>query len=147
MPDPAAGGSAPRFDFRFQKAYVAMLAAIGVTPATAHVVLTDDRLVARFGPWLCSTAYSNITGVARSGPYTAVKAIGARLSLADRGLTFGTTTEGGVCLTFETPVTGLDPLGVIRHPGLTVTVDDPEGFVAAVCDRTGIVPGSPPPTP
>jgi hypothetical protein len=59
--------------------------------------------------------------------------------MTDRGLTFGTTTEGGVCLTFDQPVTGLDPLGVLRHPGLTVTVDDVEGFVTAVRERAGLV--------
>lgn len=121
-----------RFGFRFQTLYLPMLAAIGVTPATAKVVLTEDRLVARFGPWLCSTALSNVVDVSRSGPYLAAKAIGARLSRTDRGLTFGTTTEAGVCVTFEKPVTGLDPLGVLRHPGLTVTVEDIEGFVAGV---------------
>lgn len=123
---------ARRFEFRFQKLYLPMLAAVGVTPATAHVVVTDDRLVARFGPWLCSTSLSNVTDVCVTGPYTAVRAIGARLSMSDRGLTFGTTTEQGVCLTFDRPVPGLDPLGVLRHPGLTVTVDDVDGFVAAV---------------
>jgi hypothetical protein len=132
--------SAQRFEFRFQKLYVPMLAAIGVTPGTAHVVITDDRLVARFGPWLVSTALSNIVDVCETGPYTAVKAIGARLSMSDRGLTFGSTTEGGVCLSFDNPVTGLDPLGVMRHPGLTVTVDDPEGLVAAVRTAAGLSP-------
>jgi len=123
---------AQRFDFRFQTLYLPMLAAVGVTPATAHVVVTDERLVARFGPWLCSTSLSNIVDVCRTGPYVAVKAIGARMSLADRGLTFGTTTEAGVCITFDKPVTGLDPLGVLRHPGLTVTLEDVDGFVAAI---------------
>lgn len=124
--------STQRFGFRFQTIYLPMLTAIGVTPATAKVVLTDDRLVARFGPWLCSTALTNVVDVCQSGPYSAAKAIGARLSRTDRGLTFGTTTEGGVCVTFANPVTGLDPLGVLRHPGLTVTVEDRSGFEAAV---------------
>lgn len=124
--------SVQRFGFRFQTLYLPMLAAIGVTPATAKVLVTEDRLVARFGPWLCSTALTNVVDVCRSGPYVAAKAIGARLSRTDRGLTFGTTTEGGVCVSFENAVTGLDPLGVLRHPGLTVTVDDLDGFVAAV---------------
>jgi hypothetical protein len=128
-----------RFGFRFQKQYVPMLAALGVTSATAHVMVTEDRLVARFGPWLCSTSLGNVVDVCPTGPYSAVKAIGARLSMTDRGLTFGTTTEGGVCLTFDQPVTGLDPLGVLRHPGLTVTVDDVEGFVTAVRERAGLV--------
>jgi len=37
-----------------------------------------------------------------------------------------------VCLEFHEPVTGIDPLGLIRHPGLTVTVADPEGLAAAL---------------
>jgi len=127
-----------RFAFKFQKLYLPMLAAIGVTPATAHVVVTEDRVVARFGPWLCSTPLANVTDVCQTGPYTAVKAIGARLSSTDRGLTLGTTTEGGVCLTFEQPITGLDPLGVLRHPGLTVTVADTAGFMASVREGAGL---------
>ncbi len=129
---------AQRFTFRFQPLYMPMLAAVGVTPATAHVVVTDDRFVARFGPWLCSTALANIVDVCATGPYAAVKAIGARMSMTDRGLTFGTTTEAGACLTFDHPVTGLDPLGVLRHPGLTVTVDDIDGFVAAIRSRAAL---------
>lgn len=132
--------SAPvhRFDFLFDSLYLPLLAAVGVTPSTAHVALTAERFVARFGPWLCTTPYDNIVDVCQTGPYLAVKAIGARLSLSDRGLTFGTTTQGGVCLTFGRPVPGIDPLGVIRHPGLTVTVAEPAGLVAAVRDRAGL---------
>ena len=127
-----------RFDFGFATVHRPLLATVGVTPATAQVVLTDDRLVARFGPWLCSTPYGNITDVCVTGPYTAVKAIGARLSLTDSGLTFGTNTDAGVCISFDRPVRGLDPLGVLRHPALTVTVDDVEGFAAAVRERAGV---------
>ena len=109
-----------------------------MTPATAEVVLTDDRLVARFGPWLCTTPYGNITDACVTGPYTAVKAIGARLSLTDSGLTFGTNTDAGVCISFDRPVRGLDPLGVLRHPALTVTVADVEGLAEAVRERAGV---------
>jgi hypothetical protein len=132
------GTDVARYEFAFAGLYLPMLAAVGVTPATAHVVLTDDRLVARFGPWLCTSPYTNIVDVCETGPYAAVKAIGARLSMTDRGLTFGTTTDGGVCVTFDNPVRGLDPLGVLRHPGLTVTVEDRAGFVAALRRRAGL---------
>lgn len=127
-----------RFSFQFGKRYLPMLAAIGVTPATAHAIITEDRLVVRFGPWLCSTSLTNIEGVCVTGPYHAVKAIGTRVSVADRGLTFGTNTDAGACLTFKTPVAGLDPLGVVRHPGLTLTVEDPEGFASAVRAAAGL---------
>jgi hypothetical protein len=127
-----------RFDFAFATVHRPLLASVGVTPATAQVVLTDDRLVARFGPWLCTTPYGNITDACVTGPYTAVKAIGARLSLTDSGLTFGTNTDRGVCISFERAVRGLDPLGVMRHPALTVTVEDVDGLAQAVRDRAGV---------
>ena len=49
----------------------------------------SDRL---FGPWVCRTAPSNVRAVSLTGPYRWYRAIGPRLSLADHGLTFGTTT-------------------------------------------------------
>ena len=61
-----------------------------------------------------------------TGPYRWYRAIGPRLSLADHGLTFGTSAARGVCLLLREPVPGIDPLGVIRHPGLTLTVADPK---------------------
>ena len=126
------GSGVRKFGFRFDPLYLPVLAAVGVTPLTAHVALTDDRLMARFGPWLCTTPYSNIVDVCQTGPYLAVRSIGARLSLTDRGLTFGTSTDGGVCLTFAAPVRGIDPLGMVRHPGLTVTVETPDELVEAL---------------
>ena len=55
-----------------------------------------------------------------------------------RGKTFGTTTDGGVCITFDNPVRGLDPLGVLRHPGLTVTVEDRTGLMTMLRERAGL---------
>jgi hypothetical protein len=122
-----------RFRFAFDDRFRLPLAAIGVTPRTAFVSLTaDDRLVARFGPWTCETPLANVTSVQRTGPYRWWRAIGTRLSFTDRGATFGSTTAGGVCLCFAEPVPALDALGLLRHPGLTVTVADLDGFVAAV---------------
>jgi hypothetical protein len=82
------------FDPRFR----IPLAALGVTPATAHVTVTADRLVACFGPWTCRTAPANVRTVDVTGPYHWYRAIGPRLSLADHGLTFGTTPARRVCL-------------------------------------------------
>ena len=125
-----------RFRFAFDDRFRLPLAAMGVTPATAFVTLTaNDRFVARFGPWTCETPLSNVTCVERTGPYRWWRAIGARLSFKDAGATFGSTTAGGVCLCFAEPVRALDALGLLRHPGLTVTVADLDGFVAAVDRR------------
>jgi hypothetical protein len=124
--------------------FPAAVAALGVTPATAHVTLTPDRLVACFGPWECHTAPSNVRAVSLTGPYHWYRAIGPRLSLADHGLTFGTTTTTtttGVCLQLRDPAPGIGPTGLIRHPSLTLTVADPQRFAAAVRRCADLAPG------
>ncbi len=127
-----------RFEFAFEKKYLPALAAIGVTPLTARVDVDNEVSDARFGPWHCRTPVGNITCVQQTGPYSAIKAIGARGSLSDRGATFGTTTAGGVCVEFRKPVKILDPSGMILHPGLTLTVSDRDGLEEAVRKATGL---------
>jgi hypothetical protein len=119
-----------QFEFEFEPGFRPVLMAMGVVPRTALVTVSDDRFVARFGPWVCETDRSNISGVEVSGPYRWYRAIGPRLSLVDRGLTFGSTTAGGVCVKFREPVKGLAPAGPLRHPGLTVTVKEPDRLAA-----------------
>ncbi len=94
--------------------------------------LDADGLRVRLGPWLVTTPLSNLAGAEVVGPFSALRGLGVRLSLADRGLTFGTTTERGVCLRFREPVRGIDPWGLLRHPGLTVTVAEPDLVADAV---------------
>ena len=140
--DDTAAVAAPervrQFDFAFDDRVRPLLALVGVVPSTAHVTLDGDRLVARFGPWSCETTVDNVASVEVTGPYRAHRAIGTRASLADRGLTFGSTTAGGVCLCFREPVRGLDPFGLVAHPGLTVTVADRDGFAEAVRAAAGL---------
>ena len=136
---PSQPGLPTQFDFAFESRYRWFLAALGVTPSTAHVTLTDDdRLVARFGPWKCETPLANVAGMCITGPYRAHRAIGARGSFVDRGLTFGSSTAGGVCLLLRDRVPGLEPTGRMRHPGITMTLADVDGFAAAITARTGI---------
>jgi hypothetical protein len=135
--DPGEG----QFEMAFDPQFRLPLAALGITPATAHVTLTPDQLVACLGPWVCRTAPSNVRAVSLTGPYHWYRAIGPRLSLADHGLTFGTATAGGVCLQLRDPVPGIDPIGLIRHPNLTLTVADPRRFAAALRQRAGMASG------
>jgi hypothetical protein len=137
-PAPATGPDAGQFEMAFDPRFRLPLAALGVTPATAHVTLTPGRLVACFGPWTCRTVPSNVRAVRLTGPYRWYRAIGPRLSLSDHGLTFGTTATGGVCLQLRDPVPGIDPLGLIRHPNLTLTVADPRRFAATVRHCAGV---------
>lgn len=121
------------FEFDFDAKFMAPLVAFGATPMSSGVTLSDDgRLIARFGFTTMETEVSNITGIELSGPYRALKAIGIRLSLTDRGLTFGSNTREGVCIKFATPVTASPPWGTIKHPGLTLTLKDRDRFAAAI---------------
>lgn len=113
------------FRFRFDPRYRLAAAPFGVTPRTAVVEVTDQTLEVRFGPWRLETPLDNVTGCEESGPFSFLKTAGsARLSFADRGLTFATNGDRGLCIRFAEPVAAIDPWGRIRHPGLTVTVED-----------------------
>lgn len=123
------------FEFRFDPTYRRLAAPFGVRPSTTGVHVTDEQLDARFGPWRVRTPLANVAGTERTGPYTLPKTAGpAHLSMADRGITFATNPDAGLCIAFHEPVTGIDPFRLIRHPGLTVTVADIDGL-DAVLDR------------
>jgi hypothetical protein len=125
------------FPFQFDRRYRPVLLGLGVHPGNSQVTLTDDdRFVAKFGRWVVDTRLSNIDCVKITGPYRAHRAIGIRGSAVDHGLTFGSSCQGGVCVTFHQPVPNLLP-GMKSHPGLTVTVVDLEGLAANIEDRQG----------
>lgn len=124
-----------RFGFEFEERYRWMLALIGVKPSNSEVTVDDEELGARFGLWKLRTPLSNVTGFEISGDYTWWKAIGARGSFKDRGLTFGTTTSRGLCVRFAKPVPALVPGDMMPHPGMTVTVTDIEGLADALRRR------------
>ena len=123
-----------RFGFRFDPWYRLAALPFGVSPSSAHVDVRTTAegqrlLVARFGPWQVSTPVTNVLGTSVSGPYATVKTIGpAHLSVTDLGLTFATNRERGLCIRFRNAVPGVAPIGLIRHPALTVTVEDPDGL-------------------
>lgn len=137
-PAQAAGPEAEQFEMAFDSRFRLPLAALGVTPVTAHVTVAADRLVACFGPWVCRTTPANVRAVRLTGPYSWHRAVGPRLSMADHGLTFGSNAARGVCLLFREPVRGIDPVGLICHPGLTLTAADPERLAATVRRHAGL---------
>ena len=112
------------FRFRFDPMFRLPALAVGVTPSNSRVVIDGDELTATFGRWSVRTPLANIAGASVTGPYAWPRVIGpAHLSMSDRGLTFATNADEGVCIRFHRPVHGIEPLGLVRHPGLTVTVD------------------------
>lgn len=129
-----------RFDFAFATSYRVPALAFGITPATARVVLTDDELRVRFGLWRLVTSRRNIVSHEETGDFSWVKTAGPpHLSLTDRGVTFATNGDRALCLTFHEPVRGIDPTGLIRHPGATLTVARPDLLARALDDVPGSV--------
>jgi hypothetical protein len=127
-----------RFAFRFSTPYRIAGLPFGVVPSRCEVVVGDSGLLARFGVWHANTPLDNIVEVSITGPYAFPKTAGpAHLSLSDRGLTFATNGNRGVCVVLRDRITGIDPFGVIRHPNLTVTVEDCDGLAAALRASAG----------
>jgi hypothetical protein len=125
-----------RFEFSFAPAYRLAGRAFGIAPRSAWVEVGEETLSARFGPWRVSTPLTNVTSARVTGPYALWKTAGpARLAITDRGLTFATNGDRGVLICFHTPIRGLDPLGVLRHPELTVTVADVDRLAALLTER------------
>lgn len=123
------------FPFRFHPLFRVPALLAGVRNDNARVEVVGDLLTARFGHWTVRTPLSNVVGAEVTGPYTWLKVLGPpHLSLRDRGLTFATNPEQGVCIRLAVPVRGIEPFGVLRHPALTVTVSDPAGL-AELLDR------------
>ncbi len=120
-------------DFAIDPRYARVLRLFGVRPGRAWIELDADRLRVRFGFWRLETAIENIDRVRLTGPYrSAFRAIGPHISLKDRGISFGTNIELGVCVLFRRPVPGRETLGLVRHPGLTVTPVSPRDLADAL---------------
>ncbi len=121
-----------RFPIRLGRGFRPLLRLFGVGgPEDAWVELRGDGLEARFGRSRALTPLSNIAGWRIEGPWLWITAIGVRMSLRHRDLTFGGSHHGGVRLDFVERVR----VGPFRIPALYVTVDDLEGFAAALAER------------
>ena len=100
----------------------------GVRPGKDGVTITDaGTFLATFGFLKLETPLANIDEAHVTRNYRWWTAAGARRSLADNGLTFGTNRTAGVCVHFRDPVPS--PLRRKGHPALTVTVADVDGLV------------------
>ena len=122
-----------RYDFRFAPAYRLAALPFGITPWTAYVEVDDLALRVRYGLWSLRTTRANVRSVQRTGPFAFIKTAGPpHLSFTDRGVSFATNGDEGLCVQFHTPVPGIDPTGRIKHPGATMTVDNLDGLLAAL---------------
>jgi hypothetical protein len=103
----------------------------GVTPENAYVDLGDD-LDARFGYGRIRTPLTNVASWRIEGPWPWITAIGIRRGIRDGVFTFACTPKGGVRLDFRERV---PTLRLFRTPALYLTVQDVEGFAAALSER------------
>jgi hypothetical protein len=93
-------------------------------------VTSEDELVATLGRLRVVTPISNVEDAQITEGYAWYKVVGPRLSLADQGLTFGTSSTRGLCIHFREPVGPV--IGRRPHPALTVTVADCAGLRDAI---------------
>ncbi len=118
------------FPYRFDARFAAMWLPFGVRPSRDGVTLSGDRFRATFGFLKLETPLANVAGAHITAGYRWYTAIGARLSLVDDGLTFGTNPDRGVCVHYRDRVPRV--IGGRPHSALTVTVEDCEGLVEAL---------------
>ena len=119
------------FGYAFDQRLIAFWAAWGVRRRKDGVTVTGDgRVRATFGAISLETTLDNVDGAHITRGYRWWTAAGARRSLKDDGLTFGTNADAGVCIHFREKVPSV--LRRKGHSALTVTVADLDGLVAAL---------------
>ena len=118
------------FPIRVERRYRLILRLFGVNETNAYVEL-GETLDARFGWSRVTTPVSNCTSSSIEGPWSPITALGVRLSIRHRDLTFAGTAVGGVRVNFRDRV----PFGRFGLPALYLTVSDLEGFAAALTER------------
>ena len=122
--------TARRFSIRVERRYRLILRLFGVNETNAYVEL-GETLDARFGWSRVTTPVSNCTSWSIEGPWSPITALGVRLSIRHRDLTFAGTAVGGVRVNFREVV----PYWRFGLPALYLTVADLEGFAAALTER------------
>jgi hypothetical protein len=103
----------------------------GATPETAWAEVDDTTFSARFGRFSVSTPLANIARWRIEGPWRWITAIGVRMSVRHRDVSFAGSPRGGVRLDFRDRVRWT----VFNVPAFYVGVEDLEGFAAAVAAR------------
>ena len=122
--------TARRFPIRLGARSRPVLRLFGVRHDNAYIDLGDE-LDARFGHARMRTSVANIVAWRIEGPWRWITAIGVRRSIRHGDFTFGGNHRGGVRLDFRERVA----FGRFRVPALYVTVEDLEGFAAALAER------------
>ena len=102
----------------------------GATPESAWAEVDADGFRARFGRFRFETELQNLASWRIEGPFRWITAIGVRMSVRHRDLSFAGSPHGGVRIDFRVPV----PYGPLRVPAFYVGADDLDGFAAALAN-------------
>lgn len=129
---PDADNHPMRFPFHIGSRSRPVLLLFGVRAGNAYLEIADD-LDVHFGFFRFSTPLGSVVSWRIEGPWLWVTAIGVRMSVRHRDISFDSTHRGGVRLDFREPVRW----GPLHVPAVYVTVEDMEGF-AAELSRRGI---------
>ena len=122
-----------RFPIRLDPRFGWFLRIFGVRAGNAYVDLGETELEARFGWSRIAAPLSSIERWSIEGPWLALTAMGVRRGVIKADLTFGGSPLGGVRMDFRN---GQHPKYLIfKPPALYVTVEDLEGFAAALTAR------------
>jgi len=100
--------------------------AFGVTPDRAWVDVGDGVIRVRFGRFLVTAPIADAVGWRIEGPWAWITAIGVRMSIRHRDISFAGSPRGGVRVDFRRRVRWR----FLRIPAIYYGVDDLEGFAA-----------------
>ncbi len=108
--------------------------AFGVHADDSWIELGDGpagELVVQFGWAHLRTPMANVGSWQIEGPFHWLTAIGLRMSIRQRDLTFGGSAHGGVRINFRTPAAW----SFFALPAIYVSADDLEGLAAELTRR------------
>lgn len=125
----SADGSPPtrRFPIRIGRRSRPLLLLFGVRGSNAYVDLGRDVDV-QFGFFRLTTPVANVAQWRIEGPWSWITAIGVRNGIRQGDVAFDGTHTGGVRMDVREPVR----FGPLRRTAIYVTVEDLEGFAAAL---------------
>jgi hypothetical protein len=118
------------FPYLHEAQYRLLLMPLGVRKTDGVTITADGRLEAKFGFVNAETPLTNIVYTMITGDHRWIRAVGLRGSLADSGVTFGTSPKQGLCIMFSEKIPRI--LGLRPHRALWVSVADPLGLAEAI---------------
>jgi hypothetical protein len=100
----------------------------GVRPDNAWVEASAEWITIRFGRFGMRIPVGDVTGWRIEGPWRWITAIGVRMGLRHRDVSFAGSPRGGVRIDLRSPVRW----GPLNVPAVYVGVDDLEAFAGAL---------------